>query len=165
MAWYHEVAASLAALFGRRRQDAEMDEEMRFHLDMEAQRHVEEGLPEREARRIARREFGGVERHKDDTRDERGSSTFFDTLGDVRFALRSLRHRPGLTAAATITLAIGIGATSTVFGVVKHALLTPLPYANPDGIVGVWSAWKGYDRTWLSYDEWEGWKARVRAFP
>jgi predicted permease len=97
-------------------------------------------------------------------RDERGASSFFDTLGDFRFALRSLRHRPGLTAAATITLAIGIGATSTVFGVVKHALLTPLPYSNPAGLVGVWSAWKGFDRTWLSYDEWEGWKARVRAF-
>ncbi len=164
MAWYHEVAASVAALVGRRRQDVDMDEEMRFHLDMETQRHRGEGLSEREARRLARREFGGVERHKDDTRDERGASTFFDALGDVRFALRSLRHRPGLTAAATITLAIGIGATSTVFGVVKHALLTPLPYANPEGVVGVWSAWKGFDRTWLSYDEWEGWKARVKAF-
>ena len=164
MAWYHEIASSLSDLIGRRRQDAEMDEEMRFHLDMEARRHMNEGMPEREARRVARREFGGVERHKDDMRDERGASTFFDVLGDVRFALRSLRHRPGLTAAATITLAIGIGATSTVFGVVKHALLTPLPYSNPAGLVGVWSAWKGFDRTWLSYDEWEGWKARVRAF-
>ena len=164
MAWYHEVASSLAALVGRRRHEADMDEEMRFHLDMETQRHLGEGMSEREAARLARQKFGGVERHKDDTRDERGTSTFFDTLGDVRFALRSLRHRPGLTAAATITLAIGIGATSTVFGVVKHALLTPLPYTNPDGIVGVWSAWKGYERTWLSYDEWEGWKARVKAF-
>jgi predicted permease len=97
-------------------------------------------------------------------RDERGASAFFDALGDLRFALRSLRHRPGLTAAATLTLAIGIGATSTVFGVVKHALLTPLPYSEPERVVGVWSAWKGFDRTWLSYDEWEGWKARVHAF-
>jgi predicted permease len=47
---------------------------------------------------------------------------------------------------------------------VKRVLLTPLPYGQPDGIVGVWSAWKGFDRTWLSYDEWEGWKARVPAF-
>src|SRR5690348_10197406 len=152
MAWYHEVASSLAALVGKKRQDADMDEEMRFHLDMETERHRGEGMPDREARRLARREFGGVERHKDDTRDERGASALFDVLGDVRFALRSLRHRPGLTAAATITLAIGIGATSSVFGVVKHALLTPLPYADPEHVVGVWSAWKGFDRTWMSYD-------------
>jgi len=164
MAWYHEVASSLAALVGKKRQDTDMDEEMRFHLDMETERHRGEGLSDKEARRLARQEFGGVERHKDDMRDERGASTFFDALGDLRFALRSLRHRPGLTAAATITLAIGIGATSTVFGVVKHALLTPLPYADPEHVVGVWSAWKGFDRTWMSYDEWEGWKARVKAF-
>ena len=82
----------------------------------------------------------------------------------MRFALRSLRHRPGLTSAATLTLALGIGATSAVFGVVKHVLLAPLPYAQPDRVVAVWSAWKGFDRTWLSYDEWEGWKARVAAF-
>jgi predicted permease len=164
MAWYHEIGSMLSAVVGRRRQDAEMDEEMRFHLDMEARRHVRDGMSEREAQRLARREFGGVERHKDDTRDERGASSFFDVLGDLRFAFRSLGHRPGLTAAATLTLAIGIGATSTVFSVVKHALLTPLPYSDPEHVVGVWSAWKGFDRTWLSYDEWEGWKARVPAF-
>ena len=164
MAWYHEIAASLAALFGRRRQDREMDEEMRFHLEMETRRNVDAGMSERDARRRAQRDFGGVERHKDDMRDERGGGRWFDAWSDVRFALRSLRHRPGLTAAATLTLALGIGATSTVFGVVKRVLLTPLPYDQPERVVAVWSAWKGFDQTWLSYDEWEGWKARVPAF-
>ena len=164
MARYHEIASLLAALFRRRHHDDELDEEMRFHLEMETRRLIESGMPEREARRRARRDFGGVERHKDDTRDERGASAFFDALSDLRFAVRSLRHRPGLTAAATLTLALGIGATSTVFGVVKRVLLTPLPYDHPDRVVAVWSAWKGFDQTWLSYDEWEGWKARVPAF-
>ena len=164
MSWYHEIASSLAALAGKRHQDAELDEEMRFHLEMEARRHVDAGVPAAEARRRARRDFGGVERHKDDTRDERGGGALFDALSDLRFALRSLRHRPGLTAAATVTLALGIGATATVFGVVKRVLLTPLPYDHPDRVVAVWSAWKGFDQTWLSYDEWEGWKARVNAF-
>jgi len=164
MAWYHEIAASLSALFGRRRQDREMDEEMRFHLEMETKRLVDAGMTAHDARRRARRDFGGVERHKDDTRDQRGDGRWFDAWSDVRFALRSLRHRPGLTVAATLTLAIGIGATSTVFGVIKRVLLTPLPYENPESVVAVWSAWKGFERTWLSYDEWEGWKARVPAF-
>ena len=164
MAWYHEITASLAALFGRRRQDREMDEEMRFHLEMETKRLIDAGMTVREASHRARRDFGGVERHKDDTRDERGAGRWFDAWSDVRFALRSLRHRPGLIAAATLTLALGIGATSTVFGVVKRVLLTPLPYENPESVVAVWSAWKGFERTWLSYDEWEGWKARVPAF-
>ena len=164
MAWYHEIAASVAALFGRKRQDAEMDEEMRFHLEMETRRNVDKGMPEGDARQLARRGFGGVERHKDDMRDERGASRWFDLWSDVRFAFRSLAHRPGLTAAATLTLALGIGATSAVFGVVKHVLLTALPYGHPESVVAVWSAWKGFDQTWLSYDEWEGWKARVPAF-
>jgi predicted permease len=164
MAWYHEIAASLSALLGRRRQDREMDEEMRFHLEMETKRLVEAGMSEGDARQRARRDFGGVERHKDDTRDQRGDGRWFDAWSDVRFALRSLRHRPGLTAAATLTLAIGVGATSTVFGVVRRVLLTPLPYENPERVVAVWSAWKGFEQTWLSYDEWEGWKARVPAF-
>jgi putative ABC transport system permease protein len=164
MAWYHELASSLHALLRRRHLDGDMTEEMQFHLEMEAQRHMAAGMSEEEARRRARREFGGVERHKDDTRDERGARRLFDAWSDVRFALRSLRHRPGLTIAATLTLALGVGATSAVFGVVKQVLLTPLPYGTPDRIVAVWSAWKGFDQTWLSYDEWEGWKARVTAF-
>jgi predicted permease len=164
MAWYHEIASSLASLVRRRHRDSEMEEEMRFHLDMEAGRRVQAGMSATDANLRARRDFGGVELHKDDARDERGASGFFDAWSDLRFALRSLRHRPGLTSAATLTLALGIGATSAVFGVVKHVLLAPLPYAQPDRVVAVWSAWKGFDRTWLSYDEWEGWKARVGAF-
>ena len=164
MAWYHEIASSVVSLFRRPREESELKEEMRFHLEMETKRNIELGMPELEARRRARREFGGVERHKDDTRDERGASTFFDAWSDLRFAVRSLGHRPGLTAAATLTLALGIGATSTVFGVVEHVLLRPLPYAQPEHVVAVWSAWQGFDQTWLSYDEWEGWKARVPAF-
>src|SRR5438874_2193256 len=164
MAWYHEMFSSLGALVGRRRQEREMDEEVRFHIEMETRRNVEAGLPEREARHRAMRDFGGVERHKDGMRDERGTSWLYDGWNDVRFAARSLRRRAGFTAIATITLALGIGATTTLFGVVKQVLLTPLPYGNPDRIAVVWSAWKGFDQTWLSYDEWEGWKARIPAF-
>ncbi|HEV8499069.1 MAG TPA: ABC transporter permease [Gemmatimonadaceae bacterium] len=164
MAWYHELGSSLAALFRRRQQDTEMDEEIRFHLEMETQRYVHAGIAERDAQRRARRDFGGVERHKEGVRDARGANWFFDAWSDVRFALRSLRQRPGLTGAATLTLALGVGATSAVFGVLKSVLLTPLPYGSPERVVVVWSAWKGFDQTWLSYDEWEGWKARVPAF-
>src|SRR4051812_44272829 len=164
MAWYHELASSVGALFGRRRQEHEMDEELRFHLEMEMKRHLEAGLPEAEARRRATRDFGGVERYKEDVRDERGTSWFYDGWRDVTFAARSLRRRAGFAGIATLTLALGIGATTTLFGVVKQVLLAPLPYGNADRIAVVWSAWKGFDQTWLSYDEWEGWKARVPAF-
>ncbi len=164
MAWYHELASSIASLFRRRRDDAELDEEMRFHLEMETRRHVDAGMSLEAARQRARRDFGGVDRHKDAVRDERGAGWWFDAWSDVRIAARSLRHRPGLAVAALLTLSLGIGATSAVFGVVKRVLLSPLPYARPQGVVTVWSAWKGFDQTWLSYDEWEGWRARIPAF-
>src|SRR5215218_572501 len=89
---------------------------------------------------------------------------YHESGSDLRFAARSLGQRPWFAALAILTLALGIGATTTLFGVVKQVLLTPLPYSDPKGIAVVWSAWKGFDQTWLSYDEWEGWKARVPAF-
>src|SRR5215213_4940977 len=89
---------------------------------------------------------------------------YHESGSDLRFAARSLGRRPWFAALAILTLALGIGATTTLFGVVKQVLLTPLPYADPKHVAVVWSAWKGFDQTWLSYDEWEGWKARVPAF-
>ena len=89
---------------------------------------------------------------------------YHESSSDLRFAARSLARRPWFAALAILTLALGIGATTTLFGVVKQVLLTPLPYRDPSSIAVVWSAWKGFDQTWLSYDEWEGWKARVPAF-
>jgi putative ABC transport system permease protein len=164
MAWYHEVGSSMRSLAGRRGEEKEMDEEVRFHIEMETKRNMKSGMSENEARQLAVRNFGGVERHKDDVRDERGTSWFEDASSDIRFAARSLARRPAFTALAAITLGLGIGATTTLFGVVKQVLLTPLPYRDPQSLAVVWSAWKGFDQTWLSYDEWEGWKARVPAF-
>ena len=117
MSWFREVASSITALIARRRQEAELRDEIRFHIDMETDRNMKRGLSEGDARRVATREFGGVERHKDSVRDERGARTFYDAWSDVRFAARSLLRRPGFTAAATITLALGIGATTALFGV------------------------------------------------
>lgn len=164
MSWHHEFKSVTRSLTGRRREEQELAEEVRFHIDMEAKRLIAQGLSPDAARERAIRDFGGVERHKDAVRDERGTGFFEEAWSDVRFAARSLARRPGFTLMATLTLALGIGATTTLFSVVKRALLTPLPYANPASVAVVWSAWKGFDQTWLSYDEWEGWKARIPAF-
>jgi putative ABC transport system permease protein len=164
MAWQHELKSAAGSLIGRRREEREMNEEMRFHIDMETKRLIATGLDPKEAHQRAIRDFGGVAWHSDNVRDERGTSFVEEAWSDVRFAARSLARRPGFTLMATLTLALGIGATTTLFSVVKRALLTPLPYGNADGIAVVWSAWKGFDQTWLSYDEWEGWKARIPAF-
>jgi putative ABC transport system permease protein len=87
-----------------------------------------------------------------------------DIMQDARVGARTLRRRPGFTIVAALTLALGVGASTALFGVVKAVLLTPLPYGRPDGLAVVWSAWKGFDQTWLSYDEYEAWKADIPAF-
>ena len=164
MEWFRELYSRIGALFGRRTAERDLQDEMRFHLEMEAQRHVAAGVPPAEARRRAARDFGGVERFKEDVRDERGARWFQDLGGDLRYGVRTLRRRPMFTAMAVLTLALGIGATTALFSVVKAVLLTPLPFGNPDRIAVLWSAWKGFDQTWLSYDEFEAYDSGIRAF-
>jgi len=165
MAWYHPLRTAFDALVRRGREERQMDDEMAFHLEMEARRLMrEKGLSEDEARYAAKRAFGGVEHHKDAVRDERGTSWIEDLAQDARFGFRTLRRRPGFTTVAALTLALGIGASTTLFGVVKAVLLTPLPYGRPEGIAVLWSSWKGFPQTWLSYDEYEGWKTDIAAF-
>ena len=90
MAWYHAITTAFNALARRGREERQMDEEIRFHLEMEARRLVKEnGLSEEEARYAAQRAFGGVERHKDSVRDERGTSFIEDVAQDARFGLRT----------------------------------------------------------------------------
>lgn len=80
---------------------------------------------------------------------------------DLRYAVRSLRRRPAFSAVAILTLALGIGATTALFGVVKAVLLSPLPYRDPESVAVVWSAWRGFDQTWLSYDEYEAYETEI----
>jgi predicted permease len=74
-------------------------------------------------------------------------------MQDIRLAVRGLLKSPGFAAAALLTLALGIGATSAIFSVVKAVLLTSLPYAEPDKRVLIWSRWISFDKTWLSDQE------------
>ena len=79
---------------------------------------------------------------------------FLDTLWqDARRGARALARTPGFTIAAVLTLALGIGANSAIFTVVNAVLLKPLPYADPDQRVMIWSRWVGFDKTWVSQAE------------
>ena len=119
-------------LLQKNRMEAELEAELRFHLERRVADKVREGMTEAEALRSARLEFGGLDQVKEECRDARGTRWVEATLQDLRFGLRTLRRTPAFTAVAVLTLAIGIGANTAVFTVVNGVLLRPLPFPEPE---------------------------------
>jgi putative ABC transport system permease protein len=125
-----EFLSRFLALFWRRRSEAGLDEEIRGHLDLLTADHVRSGMSLAEARAAARRDFGGVARTKEQYRDRYGWPFLESLAQDARYTARTLRRDAVFSVVAVLTLALGIGATTTIFGGVKAVLLDPLPYAD-----------------------------------
>jgi putative ABC transport system permease protein len=160
-------------LFSRERLEADLDKELRFHFEFQVADKVRSGMPESEARRLTRIEFGGIEQIKEDCRERRGTMWLESLLQDVRYALRQLGKSPGFTLTAVLTLALGIGATTAIFTLVEQVMLQSLPVARPDQLWRIGDQphccdWGGYSQdsdgeagNWSLFS-WEAYK-RFRA--
>jgi putative ABC transport system permease protein len=126
-------------VFRRDRMESNMEDELRFHREQYAADLVRSGTPPREAELQARREFGAVEPLKEECRQARGLRLLDETAQDLRYALRSFRKNPAFSAAAILTLAIGIGANTAIFTLVDRWILRPLPYPDPDRLTVIYT--------------------------
>src|SRR6266446_4855630 len=153
------IETLLRALFQKRALDAEMDEEMRSHIEMRTRQNIEAGMSLAHARCAALRQFGWAENIRETCREQRGVTWLEHLVQALRYGARMLRKTPGFTAVAVLTLALGIGANTAIFSFVHAILLRPLPFKEANRLVMVFTGYlqNGSHKNWVAaptLDEW-----------
>jgi hypothetical protein len=142
-AWRTKTWLRLKALIHRRAFDRDLDDEIDFHLAMRERKQQRLGLTADDARHATRRRFGNTTLLKEDTREMRTFTRFETLWQDVCYAARTLRKSPAFLAVVVLSLALGIGANSTIFSVLNTVLYRPLPYEQPDRLKTIWESESG----------------------
>ena len=170
--WWKDFSLRLRALFFRRRMDEELEEELQFHIDMQARKNQRTQSNRVEAERQARLQFGGLVSATEECREERGISSLEIAASDLRFALRMLCKSPGFAAVAILTLALGIGANTAIFSVLNSVLLSNLPVRDPQQLVfltnpneqGLQIGFADGNRDFITYNEFQQLERNNRVF-
>ena len=132
------VLYALRTMLRRSTADRDTADEMAYHMERETQRLIGQGVAPDEASRVAQARFGGATRWREETADARPGQLLESVWRDVALAARTLAARPAFTIPALLTLALGIGANTAVFSVLRGVVLSPLNYHEPDRLVAIW---------------------------
>ncbi|MFY9571248.1 MAG: ABC transporter permease [Blastocatellia bacterium] len=132
---FKKISNALRSFFLKNKLEREMDREVRFHLEMEIEQNQRRGMSPTQARAEALRDFGGVEKYKEECRDALGGRLIESFFQDIRYGVRILLRNPGFTLVAVLTLALGIGANTAIFSVIYGVLMRPLPYREGSELV------------------------------
>jgi putative ABC transport system permease protein len=164
--WFYTVPLRLRSLFRRRQVEAELDEELRYHLERKIEEYIAQGLSREEARYAAFRAMDGLEQRKEECRDMRRVNGIENLFQDLRYGLRMLAKSPGFTAVAVLTLALGIGANTAIFNVVNATLLQPLPIREGSRLVVIWisNLEHGWSRIGPAGQDYLDWKEQSKSF-
>lgn len=162
------VRHRLHSLFRRSRADADLQREVELHFEQLVKEAMASGVSEPEARVMARRQFGPLEKTKEECRDMRRVSPVANFVRDLRYELRMIQTKPGFSVPALLSLALGIGANIAIFSIVNAVLIRPLPYPGPEKLVGVFNSavFTGQViKEWpLSLDLYAAYKDHARSF-
>ncbi len=150
-------------LFRHSRADRDLAREINSHLLLLEDEFRRRGLSDDEAGYAARRAFGGVEHAKEEQRDARSFRWLDDARQDVQYAARMLRRAPAFTFAAVLTLALGIGANSAIFTVVNAVMLRPLPYPEPERLIGVVQQHKSFGVDVVTLPDYLHWRDTAKS--
>ncbi len=162
--WWFTAPLRLKSIFRRRRVENELDEELQFHLEHKIEEGIAEGLSPEEARYRALRAMGGLDQKKEEIRDARRVHWLTDFVDDVRYAVRSLRRTPGLTAIVVVTIALGIGMTATPLSMLDALIFRPYPVPHPGDVVTLVSTSRDSGFESFSYLEYLDIRDRTKSY-
>ena len=166
MSWWRALSAGTRSLFRRRLVEQELAAELQHFLDLMTQENLRAGMTRAEAERAARVRLGGIEVTTARVRAAGWEAVWETTGQDLRHAARGLRSNPAFSALAIVTLALGIGANTAMFGVVNAVILRPLPYHNSDELALIWTddIRRGLHQEATAYRTIADWREQSRAF-
>src|SRR5580698_9165654 len=171
MRLFAQLRIQIEMLFGRGKAAAQLDDELRFHIDRQIEENIAAGMSTEEARCAALRTFGNPALLREQTRATWSGNWLESLLRDLRYGLRTLRRTPGFSLIAIAVMSLCIGATTSLFTVVRSVLLRPLPFRDPGRLVMLYEHFRdarsnseGFNYNSVAPADFFDWRARTHGF-